>query len=166
MTKTTYILDDKLIASNGSRFINYIFDIVGILCLIFIVTVIATFIMALTDSNEFIQWIGNLSDLEGQIIFIVFSIIYYTLTEGFFGRSLGKFITGTVVVNENGERPSLDIILKRTLCRFIPFDAISFLGSRGWHDSISDTYVVRKKELAKEMKLFHEFNLIGNNEVV
>jgi hypothetical protein len=35
----------------------------------------------------------------------------------------------------------------RTLSRFIVFEALSYLGSvsRGWHDSLSGTYVVKKR---------------------
>ncbi|WP_269234551.1 RDD family protein [Flavobacterium flavigenum] len=166
MSNSTYILDDKLLASSGSRFLNYILDIVVIIALIFALSFIFAVLASLLDLNEFLLWMGNLSDWEGQLIFVVISIFYYSLTEGLFGRSLGKLITGTVVVDENGVKPSFGVILKRTLCRFIPFDVFSFLGSRGWHDSISETYVVNKKDLENEVKLFHEFNLIGNKEVI
>lgn len=166
MSNSTYILDDKLLASSGSRFLNYILDIVVIIALIFALSFIFAVLASLLDLNEFLLWMGNLSDWEGQLIFVLISIFYYSLTEGLFGRSLGKLITGTVVVDENGEKPSFGVILKRTLCRLIPFDSFSFLGSRGWHDSISETYVVNKKDLENEVKLFHEFNLIGNKEVI
>ncbi len=87
--------------------------------------------------------------------------MYYTLTEGFFGRSVGKFITGTVVVDENGVKINLGSALKRSLCRLIPFDGLSFFGSRGWHDSITETYVVEKKALEESIKMFYDFKLIG-----
>lgn len=164
MSNGTYILDDKLLASSGTRFLNYILDIVAIIALIFVFSFISALIAAFLGLNEFLYWLGNLSDIEGQLIFLIISVFYYSLTESVFGRSLGKFITGTVVVDENGEKPSFGIIFKRTLCRLIPFDGFSFLGSRGWHDSISDTYVVNKKDLEKEVRLFYEFNLIGVNE--
>ena len=165
MSNSTYILDEKLLASNGSRFINYILDIVIILVLIFVISLMIAFLANFMGWNDLLYWLGNLSDLEGQLVFVVISIFYYSLSEGLFGRSIGKIVTGTVVVDENGEKPSFGTIFKRTLCRLIPFDGFSFLGSRGWHDSISDTYVVNKKDLEKEVKLFHEFNLIGNTEV-
>jgi uncharacterized RDD family membrane protein YckC len=71
---------------------------------------------------------------------------YYIFFEGIFGQSLGKMITGTFVVTEDGEKPNLERIMTRTLCRFIPFDTFSFLGANaiGWHDSISKTMVVKK----------------------
>lgn len=166
MSNSTYVLDDKLLTSTGSRFLNYILDVVTIVLLVFALSFIAAIVANFLDLNEFLYWMGNLSDWEGQLIFGVTSIFYYSFTEGLFGRTLGKLIMGTVVVDENGEKPSFSIIFKRTLCRLIPFDGFSFLGSRGWHDSISGTYVVSKKDLENEVKLFHEFNLIGNNEVI
>ena len=165
MSNSTYILDEKLLASNGSRFINYILDIVATFVLIFVFGIVMALLANLFGLNGLMYWLGNMSDFEGQILFFAISIFYYTFTEALFGRTLGKFITGTIVVDENGERPSFGTIFKRTLCRLIPFDALSFLGNRGWHDSISDTYVANKKDLDKEVKLFHKFNLIGNSEL-
>lgn len=165
MSNSTYILDEKLLASNGSRFINYVIDIVAILFSIFVFGIVMALLANLFDLSGLLYWLGNMSDFEGQILFLFISIFYYTFTEGIFGRTLGKFITGTIVVDENGEKPSFGTIFKRSLCRLIPFDGFSFLGTRGWHDSISDTYVVNKKDLEKEVKLFHEFNLIGNTEL-
>ena len=64
-------------------------------------------------------------------------ILYYMITEGLSGRSLGKLITKTKVINMENEKPSFINILGRTMCRFIPFEAFSFLGDgKGWHDSI------------------------------
>jgi uncharacterized RDD family membrane protein YckC len=108
----------------------------------------------------------NMSDLEGEVVFVMIMIVYYMVTEGIFGRSLAKVITGTIVVDENGVKPGFAAVLKRSLSRLIPFEVFSFLGSagRGWHDSLSDTYVVDKKALAEEKKMFDEFKLIGVEE--
>lgn len=167
MSNSTYILDDKLLASGGARFLNYILDLVFFVIALIVFGVligILTSLFGLASVGESIQELG---DLAWNIIVIIFSIIYYTVMEGLFGRSIGKFITGTIVVDENGEKPSFGTIFKRSLCRLIPFDAFSFLGdSRGWHDSISDTYVVNKKALDENVKMFHEFNLIGAKEEI
>lgn len=166
MSNSTYILDDKLLVSGGQRFLNYLLDNIFILALIFLLAIFLGFFGALLGLNGLANWMDSIGDLEGRILFILFTIIYYTVTEGLFGRSLAKLITGTIVVDENGEKPDFGTILKRTLCRIIPFDGLSFLGSsgRGWHDSMSDTYVVNKKALDEEVKIFHEFNLIGVQE--
>ncbi len=83
--------------------------------------------------------------VEHEIISgLLITIAYYILLEGMTGRTLGKLITGTKVVNERGEPPSFGQILGRTFSRFIPFEPFSFFGEdgRGWHDSVPGTYVV------------------------
>ncbi|MFB9078550.1 RDD family protein [Flavobacterium procerum] len=168
MNKSTYILDQKLLVSGAVRFLNYLLDNIFILILVFIFGFVMAIVASLFDMNGLLIWLDTIGDLEGRVIFILLAVVYYTVTEGLMGQSFGKLITGTIVVDENGERPSFGTIFKRSLCRIIPFDALTFLSSssRGWHDSISGTYVVNKKALAEEVKIFKEFNLIGQNEVI
>jgi uncharacterized RDD family membrane protein YckC len=73
------------------------------------------------------------------------AFIYYPVFEGIFGRTPGKWITNTKVVNNDGTKPEMSAILIRTLCRFIPLEPFSFLGSEpvGWHDTLSKTRVVK-----------------------
>ena len=70
---------------------------------------------------------------------------YFILCEGFTGRTLGKLITGTKVVDGFGQKPSWGKVIGRSFARLIPFEPFSFLGSqtRGWHDSMTGTYVVK-----------------------
>ncbi|WP_264552445.1 RDD family protein [Flavobacterium sp. N2038] len=165
MSNSTYVLDDKLMVSVGARFLNYIIDLIAIMVLLIGFGVCVGILTALFDMNFLSIWIDGLGDFGWNVIAIILTLIYYILMEGFFGRTLGKFVTGSAVVDENGEKPDFGTIIKRSLCRCIPFDALTYLGgSRGWHDSISDTYVVNKKALAEEVKTFHEFNLIGIKE--
>jgi len=72
-------------------------------------------------------------------------LTYYIGLEGLTGRTVGKWVTGTRVVNVEGTRASFGRILGRSLARLIPFEAFSFLGrrARGWHDSLPGTYVVK-----------------------
>jgi uncharacterized RDD family membrane protein YckC len=46
-------------------------------------------------------------------------IAYFTVTEGLFGRTLGKLVTGTIVVNAAGNPPGLWRALLRTLLRLV-----------------------------------------------
>ena len=163
MSNSTYILDDTLLASSGSRFLNYILDVTFFIILFLFVVVILGLIIGLFELTSFGLWLDNMGDLGWNVIGVAILMFYYSTTEALFGRSLGKFITGTVVVDENGEKPDFGTIFKRNLCRLIPFDAFSFLGGsgRGWHDTISDTYVVNKKALDEEVRMFHELRLIG-----
>ena len=165
MSNSTYILNEDLVANNWIRLAHYFLDIIFILLTTFVASVFFAIIATFLGFHEMLFWMQNLSDLEGKLIFIFFSIFYYTITEGLFGRSVAKFITGTVVVDENGDKPSFGTLFKRTLCRLIPFDGLSFFGSRGWHDSMSDTYVVHKKALSEDIRDFNDFKLIGAQEI-
>jgi len=72
-------------------------------------------------------------------------MIYYLFFEGFFQATPVKFLTGTRVVHsETLEKPRFSQIAGRSLARHIPFDAFSFLGTTGWHDSASNTSVVEE----------------------
>jgi len=85
-----------------------------------------------------------LENINDTVLGFTVMTLYYMLTEGITGRSLGKLITKTKVMDENDDKPSFMVMLGRTLCRFIPFDALSFLANGyGWHDSISKTKVVK-----------------------
>jgi uncharacterized RDD family membrane protein YckC len=76
--------------------------------------------------------------------------MYMGLVEAIFkGRSIGKLITSTVAVNEDGSRVSGQVALLRGLARAVPFNAFSALGSPcyPWHDRWTKTYVVDYKDL-------------------
>jgi uncharacterized RDD family membrane protein YckC len=69
---------------------------------------------------------------------------YYVFMETKYQKTIGKFITKTKVVNKNGTRPEVGDIVRRTFCRLIPFDRISFLFTQnGFHDRLSDTTIIK-----------------------
>lgn len=112
------------------------------------------------------MWVEILIFLGMTGTYLSFAIFYYLVFESLFGRTMGKIITGSIVVDENGLKPSFGVVCTRTLCRLIPFDALSFLSKSGriWHDSFSKTYVVEKKDLQKDMEFFYSLELIGSKE--
>ena len=76
------------------------------------------------------------------------AVFYYTATEYAFGASPAKLLLGSRIVSTDtdGARAlSLGKVLVRSLARFIPFEPFSFLGSRGWHDRVSETTVVHAR---------------------
>ena len=82
-------------------------------------------------------------------------IVYYAAFEAMFGVSVGKLVTGTRVVDASGRAPTAVQALVRSLCRFIPFEALSLAFSeddraRGWHDSLARTFVVRRRRTFSE----------------
>ena len=118
------------VVSAGTRFGNYILDLIGLYIFAFCII----FILALTGNSHAIN-----STLLGIILFWV----YYPFFEGIWGRTPGKWITKTKVVMHDGSKPDFAHILGRTLARMIPFEPFSFFaGPIGWHDSLSKTIVV------------------------
>lgn len=88
--------------------------------------------------------------LRDYVLAIGLMLLYYISMEGVFGFTVGKLVTGTRVVNEQGGRPNWGQIVGRSFSRLIPFEPFSLLLAndgecRGWHDSLAKTYVVRKR---------------------
>lgn len=125
--------------SGGIRFANFLIDYIMVLIFVFV----AFIFLAINgcDINAIAE-----SNLYSYGIAILASFIYYTFSEGLTGRTIGKLITGTKVVSDDGTAPSIGQVALRSICRHIPFEPFSFLGStaNGWHDTLSATYVVKK----------------------
>ena len=72
-------------------------------------------------------------------------VLYYVACEAFFGVTIGKLITRTRVVDQQGRRPRFLPIVARTFIRLVPFEPFSFFANPpvGWHDRWSGTRLVR-----------------------
>ncbi|MDP4271299.1 MAG: RDD family protein [Bacteroidota bacterium] len=90
---------------------------------------------------------------SSNVVYVLIMFFYYLIWEATCGRTAGKFITRSVVIDEDGNLPSFITALYRTLCRFIPFEAISVLIHEriGWHDMFPRTRVVDVNEYRAEM---------------
>lgn len=95
-------------------------------------------------SPQSLSMFDETNKLAEYIMGFFICMFYYSILEASTGRSIAKYITKTKVVNYKGETPDFGTILLRTLCRFIPFEPFSFLGSdaSGWHDTLSKTKVI------------------------
>lgn len=132
--KPDYVREEAIVvelASKWKRFFNYLIDsIVMSLLIIFIGYITLTFISYYPLAIYIIE--------GSAIVFL-----YYFVLESTTHKTIGKLITGTIVVTENFEETTPSQIAIRTLCRFIPFDPLSYLFTEtGWHDSLSKTRVV------------------------
>lgn len=76
------------------------------------------------------------------IYYFALYFAYSFLFEFFLGKTPGKLLTKTKVVNRTGHKPTLRILIFRNLLRLIPMDNFSFLFGAGMHDSISGTLVI------------------------
>ncbi len=162
MSNSVFAIKKKLLTSDRDRFFNCIIDFVFILVIIFFFTLFVVITGNILQWDIYRMWEEILIKLGLFGTYFSFATVYYFTFESLFGRTLGKMMTGSIVITEYGLKPDFMVIFKRTLCRFIPFDALSFLGESGrmWHDSLSRTYVVEKNVLEEEIKL-QELNLIG-----
>lgn len=122
------------------RLVNYIIDsgVIGLIGygLLFILFDLATQIL---DPSL----VGNNWVIAG--VLFVATVGYYTLLEGLTGRSIGKFLTSSKVIEaRTATKPGLIRALYRSLARFLPFEALSLLAKRpiGWHDGLANTMVI------------------------
>ena len=93
--------------------------------------------------------------LEGSgivLLRILLVVGYNIVLESTTGKTIGKMVTGTIVVLEDGSKPTTDKIVARSFLRLIPFNAFSFLflNGVGWHDTISGTGVVSQNHVVYE----------------
>lgn len=132
-------------ASAGLRFANYIIDSIGFYILYIILVFIIAFVTAILSNANNRYENAALIASDGMLFFIFFAsvILYYTILEATSGRTLGKLITGTKVIMNNGSKPSWQTAFLRTLSRFVPFEAFSAFGGYPWHDQWTRTEVVK-----------------------
>jgi uncharacterized RDD family membrane protein YckC len=154
----------QMYASKGKRFANFIIDYIGQLIIGGAIGIAMAIISEITGDYEYVAWIDTMGTLGEYALGIVILIVYYMVFETVTGRTLGKYITNTKVLTEDGQKPEADKILYRTLSRMIPFEAFSFLGDegRGWHDSIAKTVVVDVKKYNEIVELQNSLSEIGN----
>jgi uncharacterized RDD family membrane protein YckC len=123
-------IDDNTVNS-GIRFVNYLIDFIAYVLAIFLTSLILGFVL------------GD-SQLTGLLALILPFFGYYIFLENKYQKTAGKYFTKTKVVMKDGSKPELNDIVRRTFCRLIPLDHISFLFTRnGFHDNLSDTMVVK-----------------------
>jgi len=121
-------------ASKTKRFINYVIDRI----ILFVIGVVAYI------GFEYIDVIIPDNAITNYLFGSAIGFVYYFIFEISTQRTLGKLVTKTKVVTEDGLTPTSHMLITRSLSRFVPFDAFSYLGSEntGWHDRWSKTRVV------------------------
>ncbi|MFC2086123.1 ATP-binding cassette domain-containing protein, partial [Bacteroidota bacterium] len=107
-----------------------------------------------------------------QIFLIITAIItycaYYVTLEYKFHITLGKLITRTIVINNDGLYPALDTIFLRTIFRLIPFEPLSLLFSskrKCWHDSFAQTIVIDRNKSLKYLNKLDSSKIKTENDL-
>jgi uncharacterized RDD family membrane protein YckC len=136
------------LASQWLRLANSIIDQIVIQVISFILGLVHGILILVNNSG-----VPTMPEQNGLFLFVsmllgVLSFVgYYVVMEGLFQRTIGKLVTGTCVINTEGDPPRFAQILGRSFARMIPFEAFSFLSSNpaGWHDTLSGTRVVQSR---------------------
>lgn len=131
-------------ASVGQRIANYLIDLVAFYLLVSLAGIFIG-LYYVSTGEALNQESGGFVVVTYLVSFALF-FIYYTLFEGSKGKTLGKLITKTKVVQEDGEPMTYGKAFLRTLSRLVPFEAFSvFFGIKMWHDSWTKTMVVKNR---------------------
>lgn len=148
MSQKKEILDDDFIVVD-----NHIFENASIIrrCCIGLVDVFVIFII-FGISIDILIPVAKINKNEGTIETTLYSVIilYYVVFEYFFkGRTIGKFITKTKVINKEGNPPALKQVFIRIFARYLPFEYLTILTRKDrttLHDGASVTRVIKIKK--------------------
>ena len=160
--RNTVAANPDLLVKWPIRLANYAIDVVVILILMFISGIIASLLTyaGIYGPSEFFNEMGKGMD---RLITAIYMFLYYSIMEITTQRTIGKYITGTMVITEDGSKAEPRSILGRSLCRLFWIEALSFISAfpRGWHDSASGTYVVNAKKYKEATRLKDMLSEIG-----
>jgi uncharacterized RDD family membrane protein YckC len=145
--------DQFVYASQGQRFLNWLIDnllmrfglsyLTGMLIGLILVEVAPSFIQEVAYSGG--SFSGSVFLLTAIIGYFNY-LVYYTLCEKLLkGRTLGKLITGTRAIRQDGRELTFKNAFLRSLSRLVPFEIFSGFSTLTWHDSWTDTMVVKAK---------------------
>ena len=135
-------------ASSGQRFLNYLIDQVLIKFLLYWIYYFLNFgklplynsIIRL-ENGEF-----NLDLFSVALSSALVAGIYFIIEGASGGLTIGKLITGTKAVKEDGySRVNWNDAFVRSLCRLVPFEPLSGLMGYPWHDRWSKTAVIKTR---------------------
>lgn len=130
---------ESSIVSSWTRLIHTIVDFLGFLILAFILSSILQLFYNPSDEQTI--------KLVGYGLLLVSFLLYFVFMEYKFQKTIGKFITKTKVVMNDGRKPDFNEIFIRTICRLIPLDNFSYLFTKnGFHDRLSNSTVIKDEK--------------------
>jgi uncharacterized RDD family membrane protein YckC len=148
-----YDQPEYIYASQGQRFLNWLIDnlfmnyglsyLTGFVAGILLRELAPDFLSRLAYSGSTFSFeILSFSLLVGYSNYI----LYYTLCEKLLkGYTLGKIITGTRAIRQDGTELTFKNALLRSLSRCVPFEVFSGFGTLTWHDGWTDTMVIKTR---------------------
>jgi uncharacterized RDD family membrane protein YckC len=140
-------------ASTGQRFLNYLIDALFMQYGLSFLTgmVVAKIVMAFSPETAYDLFVTRADSMDIIIAFYLVGILnyllYYTICEkAFKGKTLGKLITGTKAIREDGSELKFKDAFFRSLSRLVPFEPFSiWFGDGLWHDRWTKTMVIKTR---------------------
>jgi uncharacterized RDD family membrane protein YckC len=137
-------------ASVGQRFLNWLIDN---LLMRFGLSWLTGYFVGYMLAKLFPEFYTDMIYSQGfefymalYLIAIFNYIIYYTFCEKVFnGYTLGKLITGTRAIKEDGSELTFKNAFLRSASRLVPFEAFSAFGGYPWHDTWTRTIVIKTR---------------------
>lgn len=149
-------VSEDILATPGKRIANFAIDMIAMSIILFIGLTIFLADKTVNEQKEFTDrfLMGNLLQV---MVTCGITLVYYNFFEIATARTISKFCTNTIVVDEQGEKANYEAIMFRSLVRIIPLYWIFSIifPKRGLHDLISKTYVVDKKKLEESKREFY-----------
>jgi uncharacterized RDD family membrane protein YckC len=152
LSNQLFELDQYTDATTGQRFLNFLIDN---LFMRFVVTYASGYLLGYLlayTAPDFMQSLIDEGESGARFWILSFTIayfnylVYYTFCEKVFkGYTLGKLITGTKAIRNDGSELTFKDAILRSLSRIVPFEAFSALGGRPWHDTWTKTRVVKSR---------------------
>lgn len=160
------VITEDMLVTWHKRLLNLVIDTAVVYALFFILGVVAELLFYF-GYEGFSIWFYEMDGITDRVFTTLVMVLYLFTMEVTTQRSIGKFITDTIVIAEDGTKPEPKKIMVRALCRIIGIEALSFLKAkpRGWHDTASDTYVVDAKKYKQALNLKTSFEEIGTETI-
>lgn len=141
----------------GIRFLYYLVDAVLIRIIVYFFSIVLGLVIARAIVNGSSNSLAMLQFIA-FLIALAINFLYYTFCESAFGGTPAKLMFGYTVIDLYGNNVSFGKAALRAVCRYVPFEAFSCFGERGWHDRWSKTYVVKRTEKQELLKLLGRLN--------
>ena len=153
LSEESYIDNHFEYATQGQRFLNWLIDnLLMRYGLSYLTGMAIGTLLALTAPDFLNELAYNENRMSGGILLLgllvgyLNYIVYYTICEKLFrGYTLGKLITGTRAIRQDGKELTFKNALLRSLSRIVPFEVFSGFNTLTWHDSWTDTMVIKAR---------------------
>jgi uncharacterized RDD family membrane protein YckC len=152
LAEEAYIDNHFVYATQGQRFLNWLIDNLLMRYGLAYLTGMGLGLLIGIMAPEFFETVAYSEGTFGIVFFLgiliayLNYIIYYTLCEKLFkGYTLGKLITGTRAIRQDGGELTFRNALLRSLSRCVPFEVFSGFSTLTWHDSWTDTMVIKAR---------------------